>query len=144
MSTLTPGLYKAAVRGIPGDSIVMIDKDGINFSLAPDGSVRQSYVVIDARLLTVLDLGALVANGRIYGLVRYLRKGGWDFTADQIEEQTKPARIPEPGLWGVVEADGYRWVRFHSTAISRWSNMLSRESDWHSLPDPTLIREGLS
>ena len=65
--------------------------------------------------------------------------------ADQIEAQSQPARIPEPGVWGVVEAawnsGGYRWqwVR-HGRA---WLNAEGERADWNDLIDPTLVRPGI-
>jgi len=57
-----------------------------------------------------------------------------------IEAQVKPARIPEPGLWGVVEAGSAR-VKY-----VRWPNGSWRDGGnsfrWDDLIDPTLICEG--
>lgn len=87
--------------------------------------------------------------------------GGWspniDFVrwiADQVEAQVRPPRIPEPGLWGVVEAiDGGEhqpriprmYIRdavadedAHWTAIGHGVRI-----EWDDLIDPTLIRPGI-
>lgn len=64
--------------------------------------------------------------------------------ARQIEAQTKPPRIPEPGLWGVVEAQiggegftfvnrGAGWVCVDDGALWEWSRLI----------DPTLVRPGI-
>ena len=78
---------------------------------------------------------------------------------NQVEARTpKPARIEEPGLWGVVEATflnqrtrqpflrdnikenvGGGWVAIYGPPGTD-----KRRVDWDSLIDPTLIREGLS
>ena len=69
--------------------------------------------------------------------------------ADQIEAQTKPPRIPEPGLWGVVEASSTllpvarRWVR-HTGPSTCWRDAFGNSAVWDSLIDPTLVREGVT
>lgn len=74
--------------------------------------------------------------------------------ADQIEAQTKPPRIPEPGLWGVVTAghkhldDGRRsqFVRVATTGRVQWVEC-EAEADWctwDALVDPVLVREGVT
>jgi hypothetical protein len=65
--------------------------------------------------------------------------------ADQIEAQTKPPRIPEPGLWGVVEANvrsipRRRWVH-HEEA--RWISDTGVIAEWDDLVDPVLVRDGI-
>lgn len=70
--------------------------------------------------------------------------------ADQIEAQTKPPRIPEPGLWGVVEAHT-RWnserghyVRSDLDGSVEWLRADGRSRTlWSELIDPVLIREGV-
>jgi hypothetical protein len=68
--------------------------------------------------------------------------------ADQIEAQTRPPRIEEPGLWGVVEARPgesmpccpHEWVR----RGDRWHCPVHGYASWDVLVDPVLIRAGLS
>lgn len=73
--------------------------------------------------------------------------------AYQIEEQSKPPRIPEPGLWGVVEAghkhleDGRRskFVRVATEGRFQW---VEREAEadwciWADLIDPVRVRPGI-
>jgi len=74
--------------------------------------------------------------------------------ARQIEAQTKPPRIPEPGLWGVVEdCRGQQYVRIDTAeGVSdawRWQG-LGHESHrgneyarWADIENPTLVRPGI-
>jgi len=100
------------------------------------------------RPLVVLDLALndVTPERMAEFIVKLYRshKHPWtEHVADQIEAQTKPPRIPEPGLWGVVEAgpgERGRWIK----TPHRWlhdSGM--RSSDWDDLIDPTLIRDGI-
>jgi len=106
--------------------------------------------VTSARPLIVLDL----TDHNPAVLVDVLACNGYGELADQIEAQTKPARIPEPGLWGVVEATledslsiapgTFRFVRIH-TGPRHWMRTETTVCfDWSELIDPTLIRKGLS
>jgi len=107
--------------------------------------------VADARPLIVLDTNALSA----WRIADIIRSNGYAGVADQIEAQTKPARIPEPGLWGVVEASlTDRTLRRHlvhlmTPTISVWvwtdpQMSSSARYGWDDLINPTLIREGVS
>jgi hypothetical protein len=65
--------------------------------------------------------------------------------ADQIEAQTKPPRIPEPGLWSVVEAGAgripiRRWVHHEE---GWWVADTGDRLRWEDLEDPVLIRDGI-
>lgn len=71
--------------------------------------------------------------------------------ADQIEAQTNPKRIPEPGLWGVVVAD---WDSRSDRGIPRaewihvmggqWQSAISAvRAPWVDLIDPVLVRKGV-
>ena len=147
MSTLAPGLWVATVRGVPGESIVMVGDDGNStFSLDGEGNVRRCYVFTDARPLITLDTNYVTAT-RVADI---LRDAGYAGIADQITEQIKPARIPEPGLWGVVEASYSESQRCHYA--------LGTDGLWHSLRppftgivvvpwdlliDPVLVRSGV-
>jgi hypothetical protein len=140
VSALKPGLYRATVRGIPGESIVMVGKDGYTYSLAPDGEARACYVFQDARPLIVLDLDYI--RFKSYGLrdvIGILRRDGHEDIADQIEAQTKPARIPEPGLWGVVDSDGVEFVH----RPGGWQCPVGGWYSWDRLINPALIRDGI-
>lgn len=73
--------------------------------------------VTDVRPLVVLDFDAAELSPTV--AVREIREVlardslGWPKIADQIEQQTRPPKPPEPtGLGAVVEdAEGVRWVR---------------------------------
>jgi hypothetical protein len=164
--TLTPGLYRAAVRGIPGKSIVMVGaNDNQGFSLAPDGDVRRCYVFTDARPLVTLDLenpaemvhilrGVGIEGERNHraadGTWAHIINGSINakrlsIIADQIEAQTKPARIPEPGFGETVlasqvgECDGSdrTWVRFSIDRLG-WIDWLGHIRAWSDLENPVL------
>jgi hypothetical protein len=101
--------------------------------------------IADGRSLIVLAEPEGAPSNHYPRLVAYLRRGGWDFTADQIEAQTKPVRIPEPGLWGVVEASWdvtVRTVWVHDRF--GWASHSGQTVPWVDLIDPTLVREGVA
>ena len=147
MSALEPGLYRATVRGVK-DVTVMVDGSTQIHTLTlvrdvwgNDYSTHHEHQVTNARPLIVLNLEGYSAPS----FVTRLRAAGFDTIPDQIEAQTKPARIPEPGLWGVVEAkvaavygpcnwvkDEYGWVS-HSGVTVKWDLLI----------DPILIRAGV-
>lgn len=87
----------------------------------------------------------------LYALKNNMGSIGRDI-ADQIEAQTKPARIEEPGLWGVVKAGcgtylpgsgiTYNWVKHDRYWMSKSFPQLTVH--WADLIDPTLIREGVT
>lgn len=158
MSALEPGLYRATVRGVADQIIKVVDPESYGATCTvhtPDGKCvcHEFGKVTDARPLIVLDLDSDEARHLVSHLQNTVENhpenlgsvGRAVFTAaaNQIIDQTKPARIPEPGLWGVVEADGYRWVRFHNGDY-HWGNSGGNASAWDDLIDPTLIREGVT
>ena len=72
---------------------------------------------------------------------------------NQIKARTtKPARIPEPGLWGVVEAAvrgggqiRFTFIKATNDLSNQWVDIEDGSGfDWADLIDPVLIREGLS
>jgi len=142
VSALEPGLYRATVRGNPGpESIVMVGND-ITYSLEPNGEARQCYVIEDARPLIVIDTNPISAQ--VIALI--LRSNGYAGVARQIEGQLKPARIPEPGLWGVVEATVANFEGDKATWVHDpygWVSHSGYTREWGALIDPTLIREGV-
>lgn len=132
-------------------------KDG-HWSLAISwGSCIQDEVVTDVRPLVVLDLGDLAVLKRAWENTEVAMKEGHTLPfilqglRDEILRQTKPPRIPEPGLWGVVEAavpesGGSRWPFVHDTdqGSSEWTCVNDGDHyDWDALVDPVLIREGV-
>lgn len=144
--SLEPGLYKATVRGEP-DMTVMIDDDGFGTTQSRRAGhhVHEAFHITDARLLIILDVPLGRPSSHWPRLADYLRRGGWDFSADQIEAQTKPPRIPEPGLWGVVDtqattSQGQNWVR----RPAGWHCPAHGFVRWDDLIDPVLIRDGVS
>jgi len=159
VSALEPGWYKATVRGVPDVTIVIESvATGYGYAVSAErvagGVTHNLSDVTDARPLIVLDL---VNPRRFAELLRaFDNNGDTSFTlaADQIEAQTKPPRIPEPGLWGVVEAgstelpDKPRRMYIHTGADIKWS-WIATDSDetnrwtWDNLADPTLIRDGI-
>ena len=108
--------------------------------------------VTDVRPLVVLDLDEQpFPKSGLEEFLRNLRYGtiAKDWLADQIEAQTKPPRIPEPGLWGVVEAKyGDTPVRTFVRERDGWSSLTNPGRagvmcDWDRLVDPVLIRDGI-
>ena len=66
----------------------------------------------------------------------------------QIETQVKAARIPEPGLWGVVEAavetHGRTRGRFVRDTADTWACLdWPGDYGWTYLIDPILVRPGI-
>ena len=101
--------------------------------------------------VTITIPGNLTSPPYLRGLRTLLDATRWSFLADQIEAQSKPPRIPEPGLWGVVEAVGQRdmyearerltWVR---TDGDVWRNdSCGYGVAWGDLENPTLVRPGI-
>lgn len=158
MSTLTPGLYRATVRGV-ADTIVMVHEDGTAMSVAniERRAFHKDIHITDARPLIVLDLGDDDPHHYIKALCQAEKKNyAYNLAlrnlADQIAQQTKPARIPEPGLWGVVEAscchsimrspwvkDELGWARIGHQGVLKTYN----HDGWGDLIDPVLIRPGI-
>jgi hypothetical protein len=85
-------------------------------------------------------------SGEVAAALRLLGNRAATHIADQIEEQTRPARIPEPGIWGIVEASisvdpkRRKYVR-HSAGT--WFSMARGLFEWDDLIDPVLVREGV-
>jgi len=120
----------------------------------------EDYCVTDVRPLVVLDLEDY-SGERAVNYLRNLAQESRDVMgnapsprgklalriADQIEAQTKPPRIPEPGLWGVVEAcvpgiPTSHWVHHEE---GRWVPDTGVPfAEWDDLIDPTLVREGVT
>lgn len=160
MTALRPGLYRATVRGL-SDQIGMVqDEDGDFLTMQAAGGwwCHPAHFITDARPLIVLDIDNWLP-GRVEALPRWIRnQAALSFgideefaadIADQIEAQTRPPRIPEPGLWGVVEAalDGnaerMHFVRGTLTLRAWLCNEDASSNRWDNLIDPVLIRPGI-
>jgi len=160
MTALEPGLYRATVRGV-ADQTVMLSYSSsshpwTSVEICGGYSTHGTVEVTDARPLIVLEAPEAAPANHYPRFVAFLRRNGWDFTADQIEAQTPPARIPEPGLWGVVEAGADQRIRqpflrdnLKTNVGSGWVSIYGppetekRRVEWADLIDPTLIREGV-
>ena len=92
------------------------------------------------------DLHAAIdatGNGNVSQRLRQLH--------DAIDRQLPKPRIPEPGLWGVVEsgADGMggqrgHFIRTKSCNDAEWYCTKTRVYyRWSELIDPALVREGI-
>ena len=160
MSTYEPGTVAVAtVRGVKGLRVVRIATAHVATAWltpceTPDGYRWHSdFDVTDVRPLVVLDLAHPALTAAVLRQVgEYIRKQHKtsveddqiaDFIADQIEAQTKPPRIPEPGLWGVVEADtGEKFLRADGGIWRSVDTGVGRM--WEDVDNPTLVREGVT
>lgn len=93
----------------------------------------------------VLDLGRTHGTN---ALIRVLRSAAYYDIAAQIEAQTKPPRIPEPGLWAVVQdSDGNYYVRDGIAGNSLWvivfGEAVGTRWSWDDLLGPVLVRPGI-
>ena len=157
-TTYEPGTVAVAtVRGVPNVRVFRLPKvhDFHVYrwqSAVPIGeSVSwKDEDVTDVRPLVALDLddpSEHAAVLREFAPADSLACLSW--LADQIEAQTKPSRIPEPGLWGVVEAKyGDTPVRTFVRERDGWSSLTNPGRagvmcDWDRLVDPVLIRDGI-
>lgn len=155
MSEYQPGIVAVAtVRGVPNVRVFRLPEGDWAHAAEVPGSdtnmfndISEAEQVTDVRPLVVLD----PADEHVAG---FLRSAGASvyYTHDvvrQIEAQTKPPRIPEPGLWGVVEAtweagDGKglrcHWIHNHYGWVSEVHDLTKK---WDDLDRPTLVREGV-
>lgn len=161
MSTLAPGLYCATVRGVP-DTTVLVDVSGYGHDVLTTNWRYRPDDITDARPLIVLDLGdsdfaakmmietlcaaqSLVGNSPLDRDKTGYRIAHLGLLIEQIREQTKPPRIPEPGLWGVVVAASRGdhascyWVHTNHG----WLCDCAKTSTWDRLIAPTVIRDGI-
>jgi hypothetical protein len=153
VSTYEPGTVAVAtVRGVPNVRVFRY-REGEKLrwdsgERIDDGIVHPDHLVTDVRPLVVLDLGSAVPAV----VVNVLRKACYNRLADQIEAQTKPPRIPEPGLWGVVEAHtAYDSTRRHFGRVpddynddKQWIDSFDKHwRKWDDLIDPVLVRDGI-
>ena len=153
MSKLEPGLYRATVRDV-ANVLVFIGGTGLGSTAAPVRScyLHDSRFITDARPLLVLDREdpIVAAFVKAYAQRPGDPTGGLlNKMATLIEVQIKPARIPEPGLYGVVDATiddrRRRFVRiFDDDTGYRWLSPGFNTLGWTHLIDPTLVRDGVS
>ena len=121
---------------------------------AEGGTIHHSRcdLITDIRPLVVLD----PADTRVSQFVKFwLPDGGRSFAsvvAQLIEAQTKPPRIPEPGLWGVVEASyagekRERYIHTDRAASACWIGAETATGGyvlWAELDNPVLVRDGVT
>ena len=153
---LKPGLYRATVRSVP-DQIVMVNDDGNGFTINKIGVCggHVPSLITDARPLIVLDLADYDA-GYVIEVLRHPHHLWANRVADQIEAQTKPARIPEPEPGEHVTACArptpdqpeeflrLRWSKTRDEEGWHWVALATGHVyEWHNLIDPTLVREGV-
>jgi hypothetical protein len=148
---LKPGLYRATFATGEERVIKVVDPDAARDGCTvhtPEGKCVCHGMghITDARPLIVIDLSGFISDA---ALVADLRRGGWGFNeiADQIEAQTKPARIPEPGQGARVEAsllgfnprneylhigtlDHEHWVRIKDGNVYAWDLLTNPELAW--------------
>jgi hypothetical protein len=160
-----PGtLAVATVRGQKDVRVVSCGRGGRHeFWWSPEFVVEwrqhDDRHVTDVRPLAVLDPKDYPRLSRAWENTSVAMKQGHSlpFVLDRlrkdIEAQTKPPRIPEPGLWGVVEAKPstdpetkrQEFVRYPSQGDSpdRWESKWFGSMAWDELLDPVLIRPGV-
>ena len=166
MTDYKPGtVAKATVRGAGGVRVTRYEGGWARID-DPDACWGDGCgFVTDVRPLVVLDPKDVPSPSfrarRADGLRSYaanLRKDGYysaadvfGYLADQIEAQTKPPRIPEPGKYGVVRASGQgldnvEWVNEGKwwVSLDEGISQPRRWAEWRELEDPTLIREGVA
>jgi hypothetical protein len=162
MSTYEPGTVAVAtVRGVPNVRIWRTPfSNWVSERAILQETAHVDRVVTDIRPLVVLDLDGYDGERAVTYLRNLARESRDVFDespsprgklanliADQIEQQKKPPRIPEPGLWGVVEAgvkehdQRLRWVRLGDNY--RPDDRGEYDRLWCDLIDPTLIRPGI-
>jgi len=141
VTALEPGLYRATVRG-ELDTMVLMGRNGMGHHDAVvllDGVVTthsHDDHITDARPLIVLDLADYDA-GYVIEVLRHPHHLWANRVADQIEAQTKPAKIEEPPQGKRVEAnllgfpswneylhigtlDNEHWVRLKDGNVYAW------------------------
>jgi hypothetical protein len=171
MTRHEPGtVARATVRGVKN---VLVFRRGstpggpADWAYSPDPEHGLNYtcdsdvfdVVRDIRPLVVLDPKDYEQSSALAkALVEAMHAAGDKHSAANgvhpatvavaIAALTKPPRIPEPGLWGVVEAgtreDPNKRKAFVNYPDEGWCADAVSAYSWRNLVDPVLIREGLS
>jgi hypothetical protein len=164
MTTYEPGTVAiATVQGVPNVKVVRVEGSLVNApwvtteKLPGCGSWHYESDVTDVRPLVVLDLDDPSLSGnygaRVANLIDHLRDGTAiaKHLADQIEAQTRPPRIPEPG-WGEKvrsragdDPKTYKWLRYttNPNVQDQWVSEFCSPRPWSDLIDPVLVREGV-
>lgn len=167
MTEYAPGTVAVAtVRGVPNVRVFRatdhwtsdrpVDQRMTVTNLDDEVTDIRPLLVLDPEQAPLGEIQRLDAKGLRQYADRVERKAAFGAAnlihhiAGQIEAQTKPARIPEPGKWGVVEArtadfDRRRtFFRIHDfvTDGALWENNGYRRS-WSDLIDPVVLRPGI-
>lgn len=158
MVDLTPGAVAVVTLPaliVPGDGRPDVTVQ-VTCSRSPDAWVdlsNRDFVYADAdvvgapRHLTVLDLTPVPGMPQA-PIAQWIRNGGYNYVANQIEAQLPPVRPDEPGRYGVVTASCA-----HSQARHEWYHgvdgwiVTDTDTDtvphqWTELDAPTVVREG--
>jgi hypothetical protein len=111
VSALEPGLYRATVRGV-ADQIVMVNDEGNGFTINKIGVCggHVPSLITDARPLIVLDLSDPAKT--VQRLRAVTTKWSYaDDIADQIEAQTqvRPSEPSDPAVR--VKVGGNEWAK---------------------------------
>ena len=166
VSALSPGLYRATVRGVADVTVLIADTHGSGFTSEYICGEWRSHLasdITDARPLIVLDLDAYDTGKFLLFLKEQcnLIAGPWArASADvirQIEAQCKPARIPEPDKGEFVRAQLSSASIVHFEFVRPRNSPVKLEDPWHwvctgdgnvyqwdALIDPVLDREGVA
>jgi hypothetical protein len=161
MRALEPGIYKATVRGVADQIVMLTDSNStdtwitVNTQRGGQSSRWFSTVdITDVRPLIVLDLSdpaEVVKNLR--DMTAWSSRPRLSEIADQIEAQTKVPRIPEPTESGTRVMsrlagscrEREEFLRITSSDSQRFSWVCLRTGDvyrWAALIDPNVIHQG--
>jgi hypothetical protein len=160
VSTYEPGTVAVAtVCGVPNVRVMRIAPTAgtvwVSTHRAADGAIRHfEGDVTEVRPIVVLDLDDPAAMVRMLRTAVRTRgpklSAAINDLADEIETQIRMPRIPEPGLWGVVNAHTLslpvktKWVRMVTGVSSQqWLNGEAEWVDWDELINPRLVRPGI-
>ena len=165
-ATFEPGTVAVAtVRGVPNVRVVLTSGTmqagnyWVSVEYVEGCRMHAAENVTDVRPLVVLDLDQVsahlhpneLARGVVPAMLRDTESIAARKIAEQIEAQTKPPRIPEPGPWGVVQASVEthgdqrgRFVRDGDDPSGHWECIdWPGTYGWTHLVDPVEIRAGI-
>ena len=153
MTTVEPGrVYLATVRGVPDTLCIVRRYDRLAHDLIGDmGATYLADATDFVGPLVVLNIDNETAS-ELRGCSDTLHEHGYsnsgDFLsdlADEIAKQTKPPRIAEPGLWGVVSTGlGDSLLHHMHRMDGGWVDQDGCLRDWPDLLDPVLVRDGVA